>query len=124
MTTLETAVNVINWLQVLAVPSVYRDLGRIPSRELLLRQVDLYLKYVRDGERLTDPTFVDPPYQEREHRALHLRTLLERWTPPELTEDIVDAVRGLLYAEGFHPPAGWDAIPKPDEPMTESLIWS
>lgn len=124
VTTLGSIVNVINWLQVLASPHIYGALGRVPTRELLLRQVDCYLEYVRNGECFTDPTFPHPPHEQRERCALRLRSLLEGWAPPSLTDEVVAATRELLYTEGFSPPEGWDAVSEPDEPMAGSLVWS
>lgn len=117
-------VHAMNWLQVLATPHVYQALGRVPTRELLLHQVNIFLDYVKARKCYTNPTFPDPPYNERERHALHLRALIEHWTPPELSEDIVSTVRKLLYAEGYNPPQGWDRIAPPADPMTDALVWS
>ena len=119
-----SVVSSINWLQVLAMPHVYRSLGRMPTRELLLKHVDFFIAYVRTGKCFTDPTFPNPPQAEREGHAVQLRVLLEQWNPPELSEEIISTVRRLLYSEGFQPPMGWDKLPAPSEPMTDSLVWS
>ncbi|MEZ4295681.1 MAG: hypothetical protein R3B70_11945 [Polyangiaceae bacterium] len=117
-------VGTLNWLQVLAAPHVYRTLGTAPTREILIRHIDTYLEYVRSGQCFTDATFPNPPLNEREARAIHARSLLEQWEPPDLTADLVTAVRSLLYAEGFDPPMGWDNLPQPSGPIAEGLDWS
>lgn len=77
-------IHAIQWLQVLAVPRIFHNMTRTPSREHLLGVVDLFLAYVRRGGRDTHPEFHPVPYELREPLALRLRELLVLWTPPEL----------------------------------------
>lgn len=85
--------------------------------------IDAFLAYVRRGDRNTTPTFEPVPYELREARAIHLRNLLETWTPPNLSAEIVQAARQLLEAEGSRPSEGWDNIALPSGKMDDYLLW-
>jgi hypothetical protein len=111
------------WIEVLAIPRIFRGLGRIPPPEHLINMVDIFLAYIRRGKPDTEPTFHPVPYERREPSALRLRALLEAWTPPELSQEITEAARELLYAEGLNPPEGWDQLPDPEPPIAQKLWW-
>jgi len=117
------SVNAMVWLHVLAIPHVFRSMRRKPSPEHLVNMVDIYLAYVRRGERRTPPKFQPVPYERREPAALRLRALLEAWTPPDLPEEITAAVRDVLHAEGSTPAEGWDHVPYEPEPPIEDQLW-
>jgi hypothetical protein len=117
-------VNCINWLQILAVPRIFRGMTRMPPREHLVRQIDIFIAYVRHDGRYASPEFEPVPYETREPLALKLRELLEGWTPPELPAEITEAARALLHAEGMSPtPGGWDNAPDPFMRPEEYLLW-
>ena len=115
--------NCIMWLQVLAVPRIFRGMTRTPPREHLVRMVDIFIAYVRHDGRYATPDFEPVPYETREPLALKLRALLEAWSPPELPDEITEAARALLHAEGMNPAGGWDNLPDPDMRPEEFLLW-
>lgn len=118
------AANAIQWLDILAIPRIYRSMTRVPPREHLLHMVDIVIDYVTRGEKYVTPEFEPVPYEERLPRARELRALLEAWEPPELPPEITEAARALLYAEGLKGGAeGWDAMPDPDMRPEEYLLW-
>ncbi|WP_438021659.1 hypothetical protein WMF18_31765 [Sorangium sp. So ce315] len=78
--------------------------------------------------RHAEPFNVDE--ERREALADRLRTLLETWTPPELTPEIVDTARQRLKAEGdTSSPEEWDAASwespshDPGAPPEDYLLW-
>lgn len=116
--------NSVMWLQVLAVPRIFRSMTRMPPREHIERLVAIYLEYVRHDGRYVGAEFEPVPYETREALALKLRELLSSWSPPELPTEITETARALLYAEGMNPPAGgWDNAPNPDMRPEEYLLW-
>ena len=115
--------NCIMWIEILAVPRIFRGMTRMPPREHLLRLIDIYIAYVRHDGRYAGGDFEPVPYETREPLALKLRELLEAWTPPELPAEITETARALLYAEGMSPPGGWDNVPDPDMRPEEFLLW-
>jgi hypothetical protein len=116
--------NCIMWLQVLAVPRIFRVMTRMPPREHLVHLIDILIGYVRHDGRYATPKFEPVPYETREPLALKLRGLLEAWTPPELPAEITETARALLHAEGMNPPAGgWENAPDPDMRPEEYLLW-
>jgi hypothetical protein len=118
------AAHCFQWLSVLANPKVFLGMSRMPSREHLLRIVDMYLAYVRRGERLPEPQFTPVPYEQREPLTLRLRALLETWSPPELSAEITDTARAVLHADGIkEPDEGWDNAYDSDIKMEDHLIW-
>lgn len=64
-------------------------------------------------------------YARREPLARQLRALMETWTPPALTQEMVDLVRELLVAEGeIMPEGGWDNLPHcGPESVEDILLW-
>ncbi len=103
----------VGWIQHLAVPSAWAQVWpkiTEPIGAFLCRQVDQFLQYAARGGRCAQPDFEGAPYDERVPRARHLRELLQAWTPPELTEAIIQAARDALYADGMCPPGGWDSL--------------
>ncbi|WP_437328585.1 hypothetical protein [Sorangium sp. So ce381] len=120
-------INVTYWLWAFASPRVYRTFGRVPPREHILRQLDIYISYVKKGVRVAAPQFQPVHYERRLPLATRLRELFEVWTQPELTQEIVDISRALIEHEGIKAPAcGWDAFEDPEEDgvkFEDSLLW-
>jgi hypothetical protein len=118
-------INTTHWLMVLASPSLYRTLDRMPTREHLVLLMDIYLAYVGHDGRYSDAEHKPVPYKQREALAARLRALLETWTPPDLPLEITEVARELLYAEGrVAPNGGWDSltITGPDR-LEDVLLW-
>ena len=89
------------WIQALASRAVYSRLGRVPSREHVVRLLDVYIAYTARDGRCHQPMFEPVAYERRGALASRLRALLVTWTPPELPEEITEAARALLHAEGL-----------------------
>jgi hypothetical protein len=118
-------INTTFWLGVLASPPLYRTLGRTPIREHLLHLMDIYIAYAARDGRYGPVEHQPVPYERRVPLAARLRALLETWTPPELSREITEAARDLLFAEGHTAPDGdWDklTITGPD-PLEDILLW-
>lgn len=112
------------WMFVLATPQLFRRLTRVPTREHLLAQLDRALTGPREPAH---GPFPRPSPVDREHReglSRRLRTLLERWTPPELSAEITEATRGFLIADGGSPPeGGWDALEYEEFESLDQTLW-
>jgi hypothetical protein len=127
---IEDEVDVLNvsyWLWAFASPRIYRTFSRSPPREHILRQLDIYLAYVRKDAHYATPQFQPVHYERRLPLATRLRELFETWTPPELTPEMVEIAQALVECEGIKPPAcGWDAYEDPKEGginMENTLVW-
>jgi hypothetical protein len=118
-------IHAVQWLTCLAAPRVFLRMKRMPSREHLLRMVDLFLARVRrGGPKGVDPDSPPVPYEQREPLALKLRALLETWSPPGLPAAISEAARAVLHADGQRePPGGWDEADDPTWRPEEELLW-
>lgn len=117
-------IHAVQWLICLAAPRVFLRMKRMPPREHLLRMVDVYLAYVRRGQRKLAPEFDPVPYEQREPLALELRARLETWSPPGLPPEISEAARAVLHADGQRAPAGgWDEADDPAWQPEEELLW-
>lgn len=89
----------IGWVQHLASPPDWEAVWpkvHEPLREMLLRQVEGLLRQLQRGETPSGSAARWMHLEGRVEKAEHLRSLLERWSPPTLTEDIVEAARALL----------------------------
>jgi hypothetical protein len=99
-------------------------MNRTPTREHILRMVDMYLASVRRDKQRPKPQFEPVPYEQREPLTLRLRALLETWSPPGLPAEVSDAARAVLYASGIkEPDDGWDNAYGSDIRMEDHLIW-
>lgn len=104
-------IHAVLWFMVLASRSLSRTLSRAPTPEHLLRLVDIYSAYAARDARYHQPMFQPVPYERRGPLAARLRALLETWTPPELSDEIVEAARSLLHAEGLRGPGNdWENL--------------
>ncbi|XXY16507.1 hypothetical protein WME88_50555 [Sorangium sp. So ce216] len=127
------AMQYADWLRVLASPRIYQAMARKPTREYLLTLHDRYLPYARSKHALRKQqgyACFNVDEERREALADRLRTLLETWTPPELTPEIVETARQLLKAEGdTGSPEAWDAASwespadDPGAPPEDYLLW-
>lgn len=114
-----------NWLFVLAAPHLFRSMSRVPPREHLLKMVDIFVERAKRGDHEEVPDFEPVPYEQREPLARKLRALIEVWTPPDLSAEIIETARALLHADGKNAPGGgWDAatIDGADS-CEEILLW-
>jgi hypothetical protein len=105
-----------DWLQVLARPTVFASLSRMPSREHLLSLLDAYQPFAQSlagDERLALELL------ER------MRVLLSGWSPPDLPAEIVDVARALLRADGSCAVLDWDKGPDlgPGETVDNAVVW-
>jgi hypothetical protein len=129
----EHAMQYADWLRVFANPRIYHAMARKPTREHILHLHDRYLPYARSKHALKEQqgySCFNVDEERRELLADRLRTLLETWTPPELTPEIVETARELLIAEGQEAPdEGWDEVSwaslghDPDDPPEDYLLW-
>ena len=118
-----------NWLAVVAAPHNYRALERPVEPAVLLQLLDIWTAYVDRGDYYI---YAKPPHEGRPALVRKLRALIEAWTPPELPEEITEAARALLVAEGcltgrHHLEGGnWDSLTFADDTRTVDsyLIWS
>ncbi|MEO5726929.1 MAG: hypothetical protein ABI134_10625, partial [Byssovorax sp.] len=103
-------IHTVLWLLVLASRRGYHSLGREPPTEHLIRLLDIYVAYATHDGRYHQPSFQPVPYERRVPLATRLRALLEKWTPSEPSDEVIEAVRALLYAEGIGEPSdGWES---------------
>ncbi|WP_437929797.1 hypothetical protein WMF37_11265 [Sorangium sp. So ce291] len=120
-------INVTYWLWAFASPRVYSRFSRVPPREHVLRLLDIYIAYVKKGARVAAPQFQPVHYERRLALAIRLRELFERWTGPELAEEMMTISRALIEHEGIKAPAcGWDAYEDPEADgikFEDSLLW-
>ena len=110
------------WLTTLAAPRLFRSMTRVPPREHLLAQLDCFLAGPGSDWR-GDARLVDEAQQQV--LAGRLRTLVERWAPPELPEEITMTTRALLVASGGEAPEGdWDTFTyEGPETIEDILLW-
>lgn len=115
-------VQALQWIIILAAPRLFGSLTRTPPREHLLELLDTFISYARHDGRYSRAEFEPVPYERRESLAMSLRALVEVWAPPALPNEITEAARVLLFAEGRKgPPGGWD---DPTEALDEEeLLW-
>lgn len=122
-----TMVNCCGWLFIMAAPKLWEALPRIPPKAFLLKLMNSfvpyahskhYTRYIPEGETPVDTS-------QRGPAATRLRELLNQWEPPHVTNEIREAARLLLLADGYkEPPSGWDEYrPDPDVPVEEMVIW-
>lgn len=116
-------IHTVLWLMVLASRRGYHSLGREPSPEHLIRLLDVYIAYAARDDRYHQPMFQPVPYERRVPLATRLRAILETWTPSEPSDEVIEAVRTLLYAEGIREPSdGWEN-PTLRNSDPELLLW-
>lgn len=115
----------INWFRVMAIPPLWRQLNRMPTREHLIHLTEVFMSYVERGEWYLRGGYWKRFTEQRAELARKLRGLLETWTPPGLPADITSTARDLLAVEGIDPPeGGWDAfVNKAKEPLEDILLW-
>lgn len=120
-------IHAMNWLTVLASPRMFHSMNRRPTREHLLKQVDIYVTYVKHDGRYVNADFQPVPYERRGPLAARLHELVAQWTPPELPVEMIQIARELLHAEGQKaPPEGWDKYagdPHLTFPTEDVLLW-
>jgi hypothetical protein len=116
-------IHTVGWFLVLASRRGYHSLGREPSPEHLIHLLDIYIAYAARDGRYHQPGFQPVPYERRVPLATKLRAILETWTPSEPSDELIEVVRALLYAEGIRePPDGWES-PTRLNPEPELLLW-
>jgi hypothetical protein len=108
-----SVIQAVLWVTALASRSVYARLGREPSPTHILGLLDIYIAYAARDGRCHQPMFQSVAYERRGALASKLRALVESWTPPELPEEILEAARALLHAEGLRAPNDdWETVPE------------
>ena len=116
-------IHTVLWLLVLASRRGYHALGREPSTEHLIHLLDIYIAYAAHDGRYHQPAFQPVPYERRVPLATKLRAILETWKPSEPSDEVIEAVRALLYAEGIREPSdGWESSTR-HNPDPELLLW-
>jgi hypothetical protein len=116
------------WLWAMAAPQVWRSMRRIPPREHLLEVIDDALPYARSNALYfswpdDEPR---PDLTQRGPLAEKLRALIERWDPPDLTDEIIATARALsdIGQSPHQPPRDWDKVePDPANPPDEVFLW-
>lgn len=105
------------WLQVLARPSVFRVLVRLPTRAHLLALLDAYRPFAASHMVPAERQALALTERMREH--------LSEWSPPELTEEIVTTARALLTADGCYKELDWEKGPDldPGETIEDIVTW-
>lgn len=91
----------IGWIQHLATAAAWETAwpqAREPLRESMLGHVDLLLSQARSGKRFSGSATEWMLVDGCDARLSLLRSLLEGWSPPALTEEIAQAARDLLNA--------------------------
>jgi hypothetical protein len=119
-------IHALIWLKVFACPRLFEQLSRMPPREHLLRQLDIYDAYLQHDGRYSNADFHPVPYERRGPLAARFRALVEQWTPPELPAEMIQVARELMHAEGKNPPpGGWDVYDAKEEsyPVEDCLLW-
>lgn len=116
-------IHAVIWLMAIASRATYSRLGRVPTREHIIHVIDVYIAYAARNGRCNQPMFEPVAYERREPLATKLRTLLETWTPPEVPDEIIDAARAILYAEGLRGQNDdWENLPEnPVDP--DLMLW-
>lgn len=116
-----------DWLMVLASPELFRMLTRQPSREHLLFLCDAYMPLARSRRELVKEQGYISSADESVvlERAERMRSLLEGWSPNELTTEIVEAARALLQADRYYTIVDWNCKPTldPGQTLDDLLIW-
>ncbi len=117
-----------DWLHVLARPHLFQMLTRQPSREHLLMLCDAYLPYARSRRELAkEQGYISDTNDEllATELAERMRTLLEDWSPHNLTPGITDTARALLSADGSYAVVDLDFTPELElgETLDDNLIW-
>lgn len=114
-----------DWLRVLASPRILQAMRRMPTREHLLRMLDGFLPYARTTLQRARSDDWQPDPKKREARALELRAALERWTSPEIPQEITQAARALLHADDIDDvEEGWEENEFQLEfPPDDYLLW-
>ena len=114
-----------HWLFALAAPRLFHGMSRVPPREHLLGMIDVFIDRAQRGDRNDSVDFEPVPYEQREPLARKLRMLVEGWTAPVLSAEIVETARALLHADGHAVPrGGWDAATiDGDQPFEDILLW-
>jgi hypothetical protein len=119
--------NFSHWIAVLAAPHLYRTMTRHPDPALLTKYMDMWVTYAERGDWYWGKPDEDRSrLLERIPLSRKLRDLIAAWTPPELPNEIVEAARALLDAEGLKPPPkkgeSWDELDF-GGPVEDFLIW-
>jgi hypothetical protein len=115
------------WLALLAAPRLWNALPRIPPKEHLLFLIDAFLPYAHSDRYYSEvpPGKQRADISQRGPAAERLRQLLLRWEPPALTQEIREAARAVILADGgAEPVGGWDNYePDPHIAVEETILW-